>query len=63
MLDIPETIFWPVWCIAVVSIPIAVISGWLLGGIVGIGTIFFVVGIGPCVGIGLTLVKRFSRSP
>ena len=42
---------------------IAVISGWLLGGIVGIGTIFFVVGIGPCVGIGLTLVKRFSRSP
>ena len=39
----------------------AVISGWLLGGVVGIGTVLFVFGIGPCVGIGLTLVEKISK--
>ena len=41
----------------------AVISGWLLGGVVGIGTVLFVFGIGPCVGIGLTLVEKISNKP
>ena len=41
----------------------AVISGWLLGGGVGIGTVLFVFGIGPCVGIGLTLVEKISKKP
>jgi hypothetical protein len=40
----------------------AVISGWLLGGVVGAGTILFVFGIGPCVGIGLTLVEKVSKN-
>ena len=40
----------------------AVISGWLLGGVVGMGTILFVFGIGPCVGIGLTLVEKVSKN-
>ena len=40
----------------------AVISGWLLGGVVGVGTILFVFGIGPCVGIGLTLVENVSKN-
>ena len=40
----------------------AVISGWLLGGVVGVGTILFVFGIGPCVGIGLTLVEKVSNN-
>ena len=39
----------------------AVISGWLLGGVVGVGTVLFVFGIGPCVGIGLTLVEKISK--
>ena len=41
----------------------AVISGWLLGGVVGIGTVLFVFGIGPCIGIGLTLVETNSKKP
>lgn len=41
----------------------AVISGWLLGGVVGIGTVLFVFGIGPCVGIGLALVEKISKKP
>ena len=39
----------------------AVTVGWFLGGIVGIGTILFVFGIGPCVGVGLTLVEKVSK--
>ena len=39
----------------------AVISGWLLGGIVGIGTILFVIGIGPCVGLGLSLMDKYPK--
>ena len=41
---------------------LAVISGWLLGGVVGVGTILFVFGIGPCVGVGLTLVEKVSKN-
>ena len=32
--------------------------GWYLGGTVGIGTILFAFGIGPCVALGLFLVNR-----
>ena len=39
----------------------AVTAGWFLGGIVGIGTILFVFGIGPCVGVGLTVVEKVSK--
>jgi uncharacterized membrane protein YczE len=33
-----------------------VITGWLMGGLVGLGTIMFVFGIGPAVAGGLYLV-------
>ena len=39
----------------------AVVSGWFLGGVVGIGTILFVFGIGPCVGLGLNLVEKVAK--
>ena len=38
---------------------ITVVSiGWYLGGIVGIGTLLFAFGIGPCVAFGLFLVDK-----
>ena len=38
---------------------ISVVSvGWYLGGTVGIGTVFFAFGIGPCVALGLFLVDK-----
>ena len=38
---------------------ITVVSvGWYLGGTVGIGTLFFAFGIGPCVALGLYLVDK-----
>ena len=40
-------------------IEISVVSmGWYLGGTVGLGTLFFAFGIGPCVALGLFLVDK-----
>ena len=39
----------------------AVILGWYLGGIVGIGTIVFALGIGPLVSAGLFFVGRYIK--
>ena len=32
--------------------------GWYLGGTVGVGTLLFAFGIGPCVAFGLFLVNK-----
>ena len=41
------------------TIEITVVSvGWYLGGTVGVGTLFFAFGIGPCVALGLYLVDK-----
>ena len=37
---------------------LAVSVGWYLGGTVGIGTLLFAFGIGPCVALGLYLVDK-----
>ena len=39
----------------------AVIAGWYLGGVVGVGTIVFAVGIGPFVSAGLFFVGRHIK--
>jgi len=41
------------------ALEITVMSiGWYLGGTVGVGTLFFAFGIGPCVALGLFLVNQ-----
>ncbi len=41
------------------SLEISVVSvGWYLGGTVGLGTLLFAFGIGPCVALGLYLVDK-----
>ena len=41
------------------TLEITVVSvGWYLGGTVGVGTLLFAFGIGPCVALGLYLVDR-----
>ena len=42
---------------AILEISVVTI-GWYLGGIVGIGTLLFAFGIGPCVALGLSLVDK-----
>ena len=41
----------------------AVTSGWILGGMVGLGTVLFVFGIGPSIAIGLIVVEKISPKP
>ena len=42
------------WVRSIIEIIVLTI-GWWLGGIIGLGTIFFAVGIGPCLAISLTI--------
>ena len=41
----------------------AVTSGWILGGMVGLGTALFVFGIGPSIATGLIVVGKTSPKP
>ena len=36
-----------------------VIVGWSLGGVVGLGTLLFAFGIGPCVAISMSFLKFY----
>jgi uncharacterized membrane protein YczE len=43
-------------------IEIIVVSfGWTLGGTVGLGTLIYALGIGPCVALGLNIVQKIGR--
>lgn len=43
-----------------IGIEVTVVAiGWYLGGVVGVGTILFAFGVGPCVAIGILFVRRF----
>ena len=43
-----------------IALEVIVVSvGWYLGGAVGVGTLMFAFGIGPCVAIGILAVRRF----
>ena len=43
-------------------IEIIVVSfGWTLGGTVGLGTLIYALGVGPCVALGLNIVQKIGR--
>jgi len=43
-----------------IAIEVTVVSvGWYLGGVAGVGTLLFAFGVGPCVAIGILLVRKF----
>jgi uncharacterized membrane protein YczE len=43
-----------------IALEVAAVSlGWYLGGVVGLGTLLFAFAVGPCVALGILLVKRF----
>jgi uncharacterized membrane protein YczE len=49
---------WPIATIRIAIEIVAVSIGWYLGGVVGAGTLLFAFGVGPCVAIGILLVKK-----
>jgi len=50
---------FPIATIRIVIEVSVVAIGWYLGGVVGVGTLFFAFGVGPCVAIGILLVRKF----
>jgi uncharacterized membrane protein YczE len=43
-----------------IALEVTVVSlGWYLGGVVGVGTLMFAFGVGPCVAIGILFVKKY----
>ena len=45
-----------------IGIEVTVVTiGWYLGGVVGVGTLLFAFGVGPCVALGIIFVKRFLK--
>jgi len=43
-----------------IGIEVSVVSiGWYLGGVVGVGTLLFAFGVGPCVAMGILFVRKF----
>ena len=58
MIGIQKKTNFPIAAVRAI-LEISVVSiGWYLGGTVGIGTILFALGIGPCVAFGLFLVDK-----
>ena len=51
---------WPVGLVRLLIEVTVLVAGWLLGGIVGIGTALFAILVGQSVALGLALVHRLS---
>ena len=58
MTGLQKTTNLPIALIRTIIEISAVVCGWYLGGLVGIGTIVFALGIGPAVSVGLFFVSR-----
>ena len=61
MTGLQKTTNLPIALIRTIIEILAVIFGWYLGGVVGIGTIVFALGIGPSVSAGLFVVSRLAK--
>ncbi len=58
MIGLQKTTNLPI-AVVRATLEISVVSiGWYLGGTVGVGTLLFAFGIGPCVALGLYLVDK-----
>jgi len=43
-----------------IALEVVVVSaGWYLGGVVGAGTVLFAFGVGPCIAVGILLVRKW----
>ncbi|MFS0867330.1 YitT family protein [Microbacterium sp. 179-B 1A2 NHS] len=52
---------WPIWVCRFVVEGTVLLTGWILGGTVGLGTVLFATLIGPCVHLALAVSERASR--
>jgi len=61
MIGLQKKTNLPIFSIRTIIEVSVVIVGWLMGGIVGLGTAIFAFGIGPSVALGLSMVGKASK--
>jgi len=61
MIGLQKTTNLPIYSIRTIIEVSVVIVGWLMGGVVGLGTAIFAFGIGPSVALGLSMVGKASK--
>ncbi|GMA95328.1 hypothetical protein GCM10025881_21520 [Pseudolysinimonas kribbensis] len=54
---------WPIWAIRTGLEGSVLVIGWLLGGQVGLGTVAFVVFVGPLVHVAMPLLRVPGGEP
>ncbi len=62
MIGLQKKTNLPIYSIRTILEVSVVIVGWLMGGIVGLGTAIFAFGIGPSVALGLSIVGKSSKT-
>lgn len=53
---------WPIWIVRTGIEAVVLLIGWMLGGVVGFGTLAFALLIGPMVGVTLPLLRVPEKS-
>lgn len=61
MIGLQKKTNLPIYSIRTIIEISVVIVGWLMGGVVGLGTAIFAFGIGPSVALGLSMVGKASK--
>jgi len=61
MIGLQKKTNLPIYSIRTIIEVSVVIVGWLMGGVVGLGTAIFAFGIGPSVALGLSMVGKASK--
>ena len=61
MIGLQKKTNLPIYSIRTIIEVSVVIVGWLMGGVVGLGTAIFAFGIGPSVALGLSMVGKTSK--
>jgi len=61
MIGLQKKTNLPIYSIRTIIEVSVVIVGWLMGGVVGLGTAIFAFGIGPSVALGLSMVGKSSK--
>jgi len=62
MIGLQKKTNLPIYSIRTIIEVSVVIVGWLMGGVVGLGTAIFAFGIGPSVALGLSIVGKTSKT-
>ena len=62
MIGLQKKTNLPIYSIRTIIEVSVVIVGWIMGGVVGLGTAIFAFGIGPSVALGLSIVGKSSKT-